>query len=513
MSKTVSAAKGKGSMRHNNRTFAAENVDQERSHLNTYYKQEPLKVAYRKCFAEAIEVYNDKQKRSDRKIDGVSGYMQKIKESGNGEKLFYETIFQIGNQYDTHSLSEDGKLCQQILDEYMKEFEKRNPHLYVFNAVLHMDEATPHLHIDYIPIADGYKQGMQKRNSLDKALKQQGIDGKSNKTQNSTIAWENREKDYIEKLMKERGLERTPETGLKRKHKTVQHYKETVAEIENQVQAVELNVAARPNKFNKDEVIIKKDELDSLVERAKLVTVHKEASQQLQQELTAKVNDFTTYSNQQQQLIEQMRANAAVAEKAAKEKEKAAELAKQQYEEKYNSQLTLNEDHTKLKNTANQVYKAYTAQKQQIEELKKSIDTKVAEAVKPLNETIEKMKDKMESMALGQSTLMRAIRYVRDNFISESSLTWAVLNATIKKNNEWLAEDGFQELSQNRDSYISKGIGRNLQLDLKYKSVDGVKGLYNDRGSLMYEVDSIADARERFPNCNIKNELEKGISR
>ena len=61
----------------------------------------------------------------------------------------------------------------------MQDFSERNPNLYVFNAVLHMDEATPHLHIDYIPVAHGYQKGLQVRNSLDKALKEQGIDGNS----------------------------------------------------------------------------------------------------------------------------------------------------------------------------------------------------------------------------------------------------------------------------------------------------------------------------------------------
>ena len=56
-----------------------------------------------------------------------------------------------------------------------KTFQERNPNLYLFNCVMHLDEATPHLHIDYIPVANGYKTGMKTRNSLTKALQQMGF--------------------------------------------------------------------------------------------------------------------------------------------------------------------------------------------------------------------------------------------------------------------------------------------------------------------------------------------------
>ncbi|MCD8089441.1 MAG: plasmid recombination protein [Clostridiales bacterium] len=173
--------KGKGSLAHNNREFIADNVDSDRTKYNIYYKQESLETAYKNCFAEAIENYNAKQKRKDRRIAGVKGYMEQIKNSGNGEKLFYETVVQVGNIYDSAIGTEQGELCKTILDEYMKEFEERNPNLYVFNAVMHNDECTPHLHIDYIPLGREYKKGMAVKNSLDRALKQQGIDGKANK--------------------------------------------------------------------------------------------------------------------------------------------------------------------------------------------------------------------------------------------------------------------------------------------------------------------------------------------
>lgn len=72
-------------------------------------------------------------------------------------------------------LTEEAKAAIEILEQYAKTFQERNSNLYLFNCVMHLDEATPHLHIDYIPVANGYKTGMKTRNSLTKALQQMGF--------------------------------------------------------------------------------------------------------------------------------------------------------------------------------------------------------------------------------------------------------------------------------------------------------------------------------------------------
>ena len=89
---SISIVKGKGSMNHNNREFFTENVDQNRTPDNITYKRETLEQAYEKCFGQAVEEYNAKQKRADRRIDGAKGYMEQIRNSKNGEKLFYENV-------------------------------------------------------------------------------------------------------------------------------------------------------------------------------------------------------------------------------------------------------------------------------------------------------------------------------------------------------------------------------------------------------------------------------------
>ena len=98
MGKTISFVKGKGSISHNNRDFIAENVDRERTAWNVEYIKQPIREAYDQLFGEAIAEYNAKQKRKDRK---VTDYLNDIKNSGNGEKQFYEIVVQIGKKDDT----------------------------------------------------------------------------------------------------------------------------------------------------------------------------------------------------------------------------------------------------------------------------------------------------------------------------------------------------------------------------------------------------------------------------
>ena len=234
MSKTISFVKGKGSINHNNREFTAKNVDASRTSMNVIYVQIPIEKAYEDIFGEAVADYNAKQKRSDRKIDN---YLSKIKQSKNNEKVFYETVVQIGKRDDTGildengNITEDARLAKEVLDEYARTFQERNPNLILFNAVLHMDEATPHLHLDYIPVAHGYKTGLKTRNSLSKGLQEMGIAPAIGKNDTETMHWQKRERDHIAELCKARGIE-TEVLGIIRDNYTIPEYKAAMREKE-----------------------------------------------------------------------------------------------------------------------------------------------------------------------------------------------------------------------------------------------------------------------------------------
>ena len=203
MKRTISAMRGPGSLKHNRRAFTAENVDAERTRYNVVYKDEPIKQVYHELFDDALERYNSKQKRKDRCI---SDYYEHLR-TGKQEKVFHELIVQIGDRDNTGVTTEDGQWAATILDEYMQDFEKRNPTLRVFGAFLHMDEATPHLHIDFIPYVSGWKgKGMDTKVSLKQALKALGFAG-GTKKESELNQWINAEKEQLAAVMERHGIE------------------------------------------------------------------------------------------------------------------------------------------------------------------------------------------------------------------------------------------------------------------------------------------------------------------
>lgn len=179
--KRISFGQGKGSLTHNNREFMADNVDPLRTPQNITFVRQPIGEAYNQLFAESTARYNAKQKRNDRKVHG-SYYehlfgvkpCNTVRTAADKRKSFYEDVVQIGKREDSGYGTEDFQLVADCLKEYMEGFQNRNPNFYVFNAVLHMDEATPHLHIDYIPVGH-YKRGQDVQNGIAQALKEMGF--------------------------------------------------------------------------------------------------------------------------------------------------------------------------------------------------------------------------------------------------------------------------------------------------------------------------------------------------
>ena len=231
--RSISGMVGKGSLTHNSRAFKAKNVKEDYTRHNIEYCNENIKAVYHELFDEALERYNAKQKRSDRKIDD---YYEKIRTSRQ-EKLFHEVIFQIGNKDDMNARNENGELAKVILDEFMKEFPARNPNLRVFSAHLHMDEETPHLHIDFVPFVTGSKRGLDTRVSLKQALASQGFKGGTRQATEQS-QWMEAEKRELAKVMERHGVI-WKQLGTHRKHLSVLDFEKQEREREVQELAVQ----------------------------------------------------------------------------------------------------------------------------------------------------------------------------------------------------------------------------------------------------------------------------------
>ena len=231
MRRTISGMIGTGLLAHNRRDFIAENVDPDRVHLNICYQNENLKEVYKELFDDSVERYNV-GKRKDRQI---TNYYEKIRQ-GKQEKLFHEVIFQIGNREDMAVGTAEGGQAVKVLDEYVKDFQKRNPTLRVFGCYLHQDEATPHLHIDFIPYVTDWKgKGMDTRVSLKQALKSLGFQG-GNKHDTELNQWMNHEKEVLAGIAKEHGIE-WEQKGSHEEHLDVYNFKKK--ERKKEVQKLE----------------------------------------------------------------------------------------------------------------------------------------------------------------------------------------------------------------------------------------------------------------------------------
>ncbi|MBR3045201.1 MAG: plasmid recombination protein [Oscillospiraceae bacterium] len=229
-------------IRHNNRKFTAANVDEKRIADNIIYVQQDVRDAYHQLFDRALQEYNAKQTRRDRVIPDYYLHMAESKR----EEAFYEIVVQFGDCETSPCGSERGDLAKQMLQSYMRDFQRRNPNLFVFNAVLHLDEASPHLHIDFIPFyTKGRKNGLQKGVSMKAALIEQGFRPRSPK-ENQLVMWEFAERAEMERVLRVHGCERD-DKDVHRKHLPVDEFKlqrETAKLIRRAAELRHANVSA-----------------------------------------------------------------------------------------------------------------------------------------------------------------------------------------------------------------------------------------------------------------------------
>ena len=258
MERTISVTIGQGCLKHNNRVFIAENVDVARLDRNVIFLERDIRAVYHELFDDALARYNEKQTRKDRVIDD---YYEKIR-TGKQEKPFEELIIQIGNKDDMNASSENGQLARQMLDEYMQSFQQRNPTLRVFSAHLHMDEATPHLHIDFIPFTTGSKRGLETRVSLKKSLEALGFTG-GTKSHTELNQWIESEKQVLASIMARHAIE-WEQKGTHEEHLSVLDYKKQerskeVAALETQIDALQEQTATAETMLSE-----KQEQLDDI---------------------------------------------------------------------------------------------------------------------------------------------------------------------------------------------------------------------------------------------------------
>lgn len=259
------------SLPHNRReeNYTGKNVDRNGIHEQWFRKE--ITDLYSELFSDSIMRYNAKQKRADRKIKDSNEYLERVQkewddyykkgiwEKGefvrpfndyndalnhlnynkgrNPRSPYYETIVQIGNQEN----QPDFEVSKAILKEYLNTFQERNPNLRLMECHFHGDEATPHIHLDFVPVATGYKQGMDIQNGFDKALMQQmGIERSGTKFKTPSLQWYEQEQEALAEIALKYGIEISSDKVLepgRKEHESVKAYKarmESFKEIDDE---------------------------------------------------------------------------------------------------------------------------------------------------------------------------------------------------------------------------------------------------------------------------------------
>lgn len=288
MERTISFMNGKGSIGHNTRSFIADNVDASRTKNNITLIHEDIKQVYHKLFDKALDEYNAKQKRKDRQI---KSYYEKISRSKQ-EKLFYEVIVQIGNKDDTGVGSSAAEVATRVLKDYVKMFQLRNPQLYVIGAYIHLDEETPHLHLNFVPWVSGCKRGLETKTSLKAALATRGFasEGKGN---TEWKQWAEAEKDDIAFIMRQYGID-WKKKNMHNPHLSVLDYKKQervkeVAALEEELEGAQVVLELKEERIESLEKEIENKRVSIRKEQSeaqKMLDDTKAETQKLQSEET-----------------------------------------------------------------------------------------------------------------------------------------------------------------------------------------------------------------------------------
>lgn len=474
----VSMPQGKGSQLHNRREYEKigkpipDNIDVSKSSENIILVDKDIKQAYQEIFGEALEQYNAKQKRADRKIED---YCDHIKKSKNGEKLFYEDVVQWGSKEDFQK-PETRERAKEALVQYVKGFEERNPNLKLVGAYIHMDEASPHLHLDYIPVAQGYTRGLETRNSLDKAMKQMGYrPEKESRKNNATKLWKENERSVFGEICRNMGLEVEAERKA-RGSLSVDEYKKArdqmIGEIEQEKEAIVAEVEPlRELKTGIDEidtagkelpfgvVAIKKKDLEAVKEQAKAYTANRDEIGELR-ERSAAVSRREQRADQREQQLDQ--------------RELGLQNMEQQIIERYNRQLRLNQLLEKSERDGK-------AKDKQIADLQsenislrgqiRSLTAQVDEIKAELWKRINKLTDKLRGAYTSLTNIVKAVgmlKYDKEDGYKVPDLTKKqekLIDGIAEYGAKWAKEDGFPDMAEDMEKHIgiSKGIADTIE--------------------------------------------------
>lgn len=460
----VSMPQGKGSQLHNRRGYESigraipDHIDQSRTHENVTLVDIPIKQAYDELFGEALAAYNAKQRRADRKI---ASYYEHVKGLKTGEKLFYEDVVQWGSK-DDFTNEKTRQTAKKCLIEYVNGFEKRNPNIKLIGAYIHMDEASPHLHLDYIPVATGYKRGLSVRNSFSRALHEMGFEqDPETRKDNAAVQWKKHERAVFGDICAAHGLE-VEEERAARGSLSVDEYKavkdQMIGDIEQEVEPLrelktdidEIDITGKT--IMPGVVAVKKKDLDAVKEQAKAYTVNRDEIGTLRERVAA-VSHREQCVEQREQELDQK--NAVIREKA------------QYLLEAYDRQGHLNELLEKAETDGMEKDKLIDKLQRENSSLRQELSSVKETLMQRINNLTVKLKGAYQSI----TAIIKAVRMLkyddRDGYKVErlTNKQDRLIDGLAAYGVQWAREDGFPEMAADMEQHvsISKGIDRVIE--------------------------------------------------
>ena len=479
MPKTISFHNGAAWSRgHNIRderyTDKQKHIDKTLTEQNVTVRDEPVRQAYAEIFGQAVDEYNAKQKRSDRRI---TDYYDKIKQDKRKHPV-YECIVQIGDRSDTGNTAEQEK---QALIRFAEEWDKRNPNLHLVGAYIHCDEpdGTVHMHLDYIPIAE-CTRGMRLQNSLDRALQQQGFHSE-NIHQTAQIEWQDREREALCAICRDFGIDvqRNQGIGKGREYLTPQEYRRAKEEqqtrIENELKPLkeeldeyrDLDVSAKAFIVEKKKVPFTKkvtvpiEDMERLEEQAKAYRIN-------QYEIDTLRKRNTALDEREQQLEDRQQFLDGWEQELNEQKQQLVADDLQLMKEKFRNQNVhrlLDESESREKELKDQI-RSLNAQNS-------SLTARIAEKDKTIGELQERLKTALQTIRGAYESLTNVVRAVgmlkydkkQGYSVDLTEKQSRLIDAIAKYGARWAKTDGQPDLAKamNEQIGISQGIQEDIQ--------------------------------------------------
>ena len=171
------------------------NIDFMKTHKNVVIEDRPIEEVYEACFGAAAEAYNAKQVEKGHAERQIPDYLEHVRRDKKLNEM-YEFVVQCGNMDDHLTDEQSVAIYKQWLEDFKEKYGKQ---FAVKQAIIHLDEATPHMHVEVVPVAES-KRGLSVQNSLNKAVKQAGHDN----YKDMLAGWDK----VLDTAMKDHGLER-----------------------------------------------------------------------------------------------------------------------------------------------------------------------------------------------------------------------------------------------------------------------------------------------------------------